>query len=293
MTQLNSNAAVAFGSWIAVLGGIWFLFDKSENVASVDTKRRVTRWLKNLGAPEGISWPETFALVFDSVFTERHLSWKCLRRSVLATGCGLVLAALIGSTVWPTEAAEFREHLLLTGVTRWFRVGSVACIANLLGTYISILKTRCVIHLMIRRRSASWIGGLLLLDAVTTLVIMWTGFVLVLAITGALTDPISEFNVTFSLPPTLSLVLLAGPASVSPFPFGVLFYAPLLTPVWAWLYVVSGSTVKLVHQLSVSVVTLLGLLDIDSKPIASLGWVAMLLTSIVFWALALVRWLRT
>ena len=78
----------AFGSYwaftLVVIGGfygalVWL--DKREHL-SADARESVALWL--LGAHES-SWATQFCRLFDSVFSDRHLSWRCFYRSALAS----------------------------------------------------------------------------------------------------------------------------------------------------------------------------------------------------------------
>src|SRR5450432_3741568 len=70
-----------------VLAGIvWKFFERVEAVLTENTKLEIAVWL--LGVKVGQKaqpWPETFATVFDRVFGERILSWKCFSRACLAS----------------------------------------------------------------------------------------------------------------------------------------------------------------------------------------------------------------
>src|ERR1700693_1618744 len=70
-----------------VLAGIvWKFFERVEAVLNDHTKLEIAVWL--LGVKVGgkvETWPDTFAKVFDRVFGERHLSWRCFWRSATVT----------------------------------------------------------------------------------------------------------------------------------------------------------------------------------------------------------------
>ena len=85
---LTEYPVVAYiGAWLATIGTVWVLFDRAERIASDEVKHSLRRWLRREVNPSGIrtKWPETFAGVFDSVFGKRHLSWRCVWRSCIAS----------------------------------------------------------------------------------------------------------------------------------------------------------------------------------------------------------------
>ena len=56
-----------------------------------------------------------------------------------------------------------------------------------------------------------------------------------------------------------------------------------------WLYAVSGTGIRLLGRLGVGISSLKKLLDIEEKPIRSLGFVSMLLVTVVFAVVPFVR----
>jgi hypothetical protein len=62
-----------------VLAGIvWKFFERVENLLTDRTKLEIAVWLVSVKVGQKVEpWPGTFAKVFDRVFGEKHLSWKC------------------------------------------------------------------------------------------------------------------------------------------------------------------------------------------------------------------------
>ena len=93
-----------FGLVFATIGGIWALFDRAEKVVHPKIRERLSDWLTSKTPIQIADWPGMFASVFDRVFGEKHLSWKCFRRSaivsLLSTGimC-LVLFSVLGAEI--------------------------------------------------------------------------------------------------------------------------------------------------------------------------------------------------
>ena len=68
-------------------------------------------------------------------------------------------------------------------------------------------------------------------------------------------------------------------------PWGVWVFASFFTSAWVWIYVLTGALVKMLCWFGISICAL----DIDTKPIASLGWVGMVLVSVTYWAAAILK----
>jgi hypothetical protein len=67
--------------------------------------------------------------------------------------------------------------------------------------------------------------------------------------------------------------------------FGIWFYAPCFPFVWVWLYMLSGMLIRgaTAWRLLDTPGRALGLLDIDTRPLHTLGAVAVGVVSVVYW----------
>jgi len=208
-----------FLGWTALLAGVWFLFEKSESVASRETKLRIARWLKRLDLDGATSrWPTTFISLFDSVFGRRHLSWLCFFRSCVASSCVVAMVLLVWAAFhWNSvrimtklgPRASFVFVVLLTITT------SVSLIAD----YVSLLKTRYILQRMRGTISFAQVVGLLALDLLATGCLalgvyagVWWSFAFLSKATGSQSTPLSL------LPLVVDTILTGN--------FGYLFITP-------------------------------------------------------------------
>lgn len=248
------------GSWVAITGGIWVLFQRAETVLKPEVKAAISQWLRNLNPKTAFAnWPSTFAAVFDRIFGERHLSWRCFSRSCAASFLAVIIVTLIWAALRPsqfTTFVQYPKHTLL------FTIFLFAALLNLIPDYLSLLETRHIIRWMSKRTSTFRILGFLTFDLLATAAIficwLWAAFMLGrLSYKGLLRPPILIF-----------------------------FSSTFFTSVWVWLYALSGSVVKLGKYLGISVRGLKAVLDIENKPLRSMGCVAMLLVTIVYLVVA-------
>lgn len=118
----------AFGG--AFLGMAW----KADDGISKKLKEDLSLWLMCIESEEvGKSlqrWPTHFAALFDNVFGEKHLSWRCFLRSCIASVLAVVLCTAIFTQVAPGEWASYggtwarmgvSGHLFVIG---WFLDGA-------------------------------------------------------------------------------------------------------------------------------------------------------------------------
>jgi hypothetical protein len=66
---------------------VWKGFGVIENHLNDDAKLKIAIWLLYVHVPleKMQTWPETFASVFDRVFGQHHVSWKCFWRSAVTS----------------------------------------------------------------------------------------------------------------------------------------------------------------------------------------------------------------
>jgi hypothetical protein len=72
-------------------------------------------------------------------------------------------------------------------------------------------------------------------------------------------------------------------------PWGIFFYSAFFTSAWIWIYAVSGSVLRLSEALGLAWRRLRGLLDIENKPLRSIGMVANLLITLAYVVLPFMR----
>lgn len=84
------------GSYFAMAGGVWALFDRADKAVTEETKISISMWLLELKPEEGSQkWPGQFIKIFDAVFGEKHLSWKCFFRSCVASYIAITIMFFI------------------------------------------------------------------------------------------------------------------------------------------------------------------------------------------------------
>ncbi len=180
----------AFITYIGICGFVWALFVRLEPLLKKDARDQIANWVS--GSKHGDAdnrWPATFGVVFDRVFTEKHLSWGCFWRSCVAS----LLAVVLMTAILFVVNSGVRNQLL--GDPQWIVViGIGAGIINLLPDYLSLLETRFVLRWMAKGGAGAFkLFGWLIFDAVVTLGIFTTA-VLALDLTPKTTpDPELEF----------------------------------------------------------------------------------------------------
>lgn len=243
-------------AWAAGLAGLMLaLTALATKLLNPQRKDEIALWL--MGAAED-SWHRTFCDLFDAVFGRNHLTWKCARRSALASLLSVVViwffmgkVGLIGARL----DADLSLGWLL----------ALALGVNLVADYLSLYETRWLIGQMHRVKTAPLQALLLLVDLVVSATIIWVAILLFVR------SPIySLFQERLHTGETASFAEILGVFSI----FSVLFYSTFLTSLWTWAYIFSTWMIRLFGKLRLA-----HWLDVEHQPLTILGYV---LAGVVF-----------
>jgi hypothetical protein len=301
--ELLASLVVGSGLFATVLGFFWRL----EEIVSPEAKRAISAWLKRLEvSPSLATWPDQFATLFDRLFGEKHLSWRCFRRSCMASLATAAATSLAWAILRPDE---FAVTLASADASASTLIG-LLLMYSLLPDYLSLLKTRYVIKSIAAKKSQMAVVLLLIADAAASVIILiilvWSSFVLIfilvfvprvvyLYLIGDLITltqwVIPYFGRVVGLYTNFSrYIVIYGPMLLSPpgtsFSPGVFLYATLFTSIWAWLYALAGGAVRLAARARPGLSFLKWLLDIDGHPLRSIGVIAGALSCLVCWLFA-------
>ncbi len=146
--------AAEFGIYIFICGFVWAVFVRLEPLLKDDTRNKIANWVR--GSKHGDAdnrWPATFGVVFDRVFTEKHLSWGCFWRSGVAS----VLAVVLMTAILVVVNSSVRNSL--SGEPETILVIAIfAVLLNLLPDYLSLLETRFVLRWMAKGGAGAFTG---------------------------------------------------------------------------------------------------------------------------------------
>ena len=287
-------------TWLALAGSVWALFALAEEHIAVPHRTQITRWLRC----QTPSWPATFVAVCDSVFGTPTLSGAYVLRVCIASHIAAFLVLCLSGVLYPGTS---RPILLVLFLYAPALVGSLALV-NLLPGSLSILVHRALLQRVSDGQGPPRVGTWLVLAGLTT------GILAVLACTlGFLVVFVSNQVYSLQRPVTwiigyvefvikdtdgglsalqeavrLQPIIMPGMAFPS---FGIWFYAPCFPFVWVWLYLLSGVLIRGAMACGFMRASgrALRLLDIDARPLHTLGAVAVGVVSVVYWTALLWR----
>lgn len=277
-------------SWLGICFGIFWLSEKVEDTVVKDTRKAVSLWILGLEMPQSLpNWSSTFAKVFDRIFGEKHLSWKCFLRSCIASHLSVIILFLLyfGIVVRPLALkGQIRLNLAYFVDDNLLLLYMIPL--NVVFDYFSLLESRFVIRWIARSSSNIRAFIFLVIDLIVT------GFIALLAIWVGLTFLIPLFfsiDMEFYLSigyvwRTFWAGLRFTNAANTIFPissfWGVYIHSTLFTSMWVWLYVLSGLIVRLVRPAFGGINWFKRVFDIENKPLRSLGYVSVLFVTLIY-----------
>jgi len=284
--------------WLALVGSVWTLFAVAEGHVSERGRIQITDWLRG----QTPSWPVTFVAVCESVFGTPAVSVPCFLRACVASHIAAFLVLCLSGVFYPGTFASILLGLVFYAPVL---IGSLALV-NVLPGYVSLLVNRFLLQCLSHSYSPGRLGLWLVLTSAVTLTLAvlacGIGFLVVFANgqTHLLRRPVIwivgyvEFVLKGAAGSTSALqeavrlqpVIVPGMAFPS---FGIWFYAPCFPLVWVWLYVLSGTLIRYATAWGIlpGPGYTGGLLDIDTRPLHTLGAVAAGLVSVAYWTAVL------
>lgn len=290
-TQPAGASMFAFlGSWLILLTGVWFLFERAEETASAEGRRRVAQWLRT-GRRAGIvdaDWAQGFVEAFDRVFGPRHLSLHCFLRSMAVSVLTVTVLLLLWTALREEQFARFAAERGMAGLGE---LVLITFLVNVVADYLSLLETRWALGIL-SRISGSWgRAGLLTADVLATLVV-WLIFY-----SGLPFLPLAHFSATandivlflqfqvWSYAPTLHEVVTLSANDAGP-PVGIWFYSTFVTSMWLWLYMGAGGLARASGAARGAagrgLATFASVFDAEGQPFRVLGFAAMVLVTVAY-----------
>lgn len=283
LTQLILKPTGPLAAGVVLFGVVWGTFKGIEGILNDDTKLEIAVWLlgrKKFG-PRVQPWPDAFTKILNQVFGRRYFSWTCLWRLALVS---VIASYLTGFVFAVLHGLALSDMFTQTG----FIVFVITTLATVLPSYLSLLETRYVLSCMRRSANAKVWAGWLVLDLLSTIYTGILGTLLSVGIVRDKTDTFGDmlftmFTAVLVHPLDMLSIFLTPNHGLYP-----LLVPPLLTSVWLWLYAGSGFLLKAARRFDIGFDWFNRHIDIEKKPLQSIGLVAGVLVAVVYWAAVLV-----
>jgi hypothetical protein len=276
---------------LLIIGGVAKVFEWLEGGLNEEKKGALASWLRDTRVDsKAESWTTVFPSLIDRVFGTRPLSIEFIFRSCIASLIAVALTVVFYARAHGINPLHSPDTTLLVGS---------AVISNCIPDYLSLLVSRAIVKWMARNPRSIRVAYLLLLDvAVTAIIAVGSAWLAELCVGATMMwndghlDSLGIFweymlkKLPYK-PGFFAIFRSSSPANV----FTTFFYSAFFTSVWVWLYVVSAAVIKLLHKTQAFWTHLLGFLDLDEKPLSSVGRVAGLLAGASYLTLLGALWL--
>ena len=273
-----------FGAWLGAITFFYFVFRISEdNIVDPVLRTNASNWLKNIKLDKKIViWPMTFIAVFDGIFGKKHLSWRCIRRSCIAS----FVAVLILTLFWyAIHSDDFYSIVSVTSPKRFIPIYLlITVLFNPIPDYFSLLETRWIIGKIKNTNSTKKILYFLALDIVATVSIFLIGMIISLFLLIHILPFIFKDYSSLTYLETLSHYLSELYYSITlnsehgnDITVGVWLYSTFFTSIWVWIYFISGTIIKILVSFAKLFDYVRKIIDIDRNPLRSMGYICCVL----------------
>lgn len=275
-------------SWLTTTYAVYRLFEKTEDVIKGKSKRKISKWLMNLNFKESYNWGSTFRKLFEMSFTKKHFSWKCFIRSVL---CSFVLYVLIALLIY---SIAHQNYYFDDDRTNFIFLYFLSC--SVFADYISLYETRILIKFLGKTKSVISQIMILIADLVLTSCIFFVvGYLLMNLLMRGMHYcnryvPFLKFQITQQNMPLKKHfemfleLFIDDPQMTMTASMPIAFYTTFLTSFWLWGFFLSSLSLKFLNRINMPLIFLKNHLDINRKPIKSIGLVFMLLVTFLYFA---------
>jgi hypothetical protein len=258
---------------VLVAGPVLGVFELGEKFASQRAKDALSTWLLTFDVQKTKALPDGTQQLFERIFGERHLSLKCFGRSVAFSLGAMAFIGILCFLINPKELLhEFsvvkQSHLVSEIVALWLPWSIII-------DYISLFKTRVVLHVLARLR----FGTRTIALTIAVLVIDYLFYLLIFAIGTAVTVMIAAYFVYGENWPFLFLgfrTISNAFRQIIPTSYvdTIFFWAGFVPSIWMWLYVIALFVTRAFLRSEKLVNWLRWSLDIEKNPFRSIGAVA-------------------
>lgn len=296
----DSSLEWYFLAWGGFTGGIWFLFDIAEKSTPTKTRDQLSQWVKTTEfRPQFEALPARFTALFDLIFGGNHFSFFCFRRSVVVS---IIASWFVTTVVYSIDPMLINTMFGQESISSPFdtlavlgSLGVVALVTNLIPDYLSLLQTRFMLDLAEGGKKLAWVLVFDTLATAAIFLIYMSALFGILAFVGAqalVGDELEITSAAFWIYYSATYIELLSEL-MSAFVFGssspvlnvivvISFITTFFTSIWLWLYMLTALASQLLLQLNSKVGFLITVVDVDSQPFRSLGFVAVLIVTIIF-----------
>jgi len=256
-----------FLTWSTLTWGIYRLFNAAGDTVEDKSKLIVSKWLLNLpnenNQIKDDNWISVFIKLFDSIFGQKHFSWRCFVVSSIASSISYGLILLLFYPLYK----EFGIHVLPYFI--------LPVTINIIIDYISLLETRYLLNRFKKTYSIFVLISYIALDIILTMVI----FIIIWIFAY-------HFIIMPILKPYVPYVNYGIEGWTENTSDGRLRIICLLTTfftsAWLWIYILGSIIVKVINSIFGTIGFFQDHLKIKEKPFRAIGMVLICIVTIIY-----------
>lgn len=147
----------------------------AEKAARPEALRDIARILKDPSWSRSVRPSAIIGRLFNWTFGDRHLSWRCVRRSVVATlllsiSLGLIYHTIFGIEFMPVELVSATSHL----IPIWTTLCTTFLLFAVIPDYVALLKTRLLVTAIVGASSIVNVFLLVITDILFSTIISFS-----------------------------------------------------------------------------------------------------------------------
>jgi hypothetical protein len=294
LESISSSIGVATGG-ASLAGAIYLASTSLEKEARPEARQQIAAFLKSTHVQYNVGHAaELVRHLFLMTFGARHLSFRCIRRSIAGT---ILFVTSVSLLMFLKHRADLNwpEYQPGTPTPLWaiviYELPSLVVLA-MIPDYLSLAKTRVILRWMVRKTRLHSVIALILLDIVLSYAIsMIIYYSLILPVAGLngvcatyryfegavacghMANPLRFVWVVITISSDMLWEALHpthkyGPVNVLVFAFGI---STVLTSIWTILVLAAVSLLRLAVGLNLALGAARWLFDVDEHPIKIIG----------------------
>lgn len=239
------NSALVYFTVVVITASLVYQLSESIQVHFADDKNKLLAdWL---AGKYQSSWVKHFNQFFDSIFGEKHFSFKCFFRSCVGSLIAVIILFVVFDGAFDFFSGGVHSNARIESELSFYQVLGLCFALNFVPDYVSLLQTRCVLQFMESVSSTFYKLLLMLADLLLTATISALYILLIIKLFFDKEDALGNLIAAFS-------------------PYSIFFYSAFFTSVWGWLYFLTTWTVRVSSSKGLQ-----NWLDYSKQPVMFLG----------------------
>jgi hypothetical protein len=265
-----STLGAASVAGAATFGSVYKAFKAFDSDQSDEQRHFVRDWLLGLTVDEQ-KWQVFYRELFAKFFGNKHLSWKCARRSFSLSAS--LIAAI--SFVWYLSSPIAWRDITYLDAGWLLRYVGIIVVFGCVADYLSLWKTRIVLTKVTFSQNALLQLAIVEGDFVATTIIYCVTYGIVMFVAMVQEGPlrINDNTILFNFVCSIFAFDINS--------FYLLYLAGLLTSAWLWVYLIVAYGMRTAGRLPSALKLLSKIQGFEEHPVRTIGYVAAAASTVI------------